>query len=183
MNLMKKALAALTLAGAIAAPAVSSAAPIIDVVNPPDVLITTYKSFSYTHNIVDNGYVPGMPIASASLEIVLKDNLDLLGENVRFFFDGIYGGSVHDVPWTFRFGPSTYTFSVAASLVSDGLLNVSLNLGCHLDVFGFCLLPQDVIFDRSTLTVDVARVPEPATLGMLGIGLLGLAGMRRRREV
>ena len=39
------------------------------------------------------------------------------------------------------------------------------------------------IFDASGDQLDLARIPEPATLGLLGLGLAVLGGVRRRRTV
>lgn len=37
-------------------------------------------------------------------------------------------------------------------------------------------------YDDTTITVNISRVPEPATLGLLGLGLLGLGLSRRRKS-
>lgn len=36
--------------------------------------------------------------------------------------------------------------------------------------------------DRITVTGDVSKVPEPATLGLMGLGLLGIGAFRRRKH-
>jgi hypothetical protein len=41
--------------------------------------------------------------------------------------------------------------------------------------------PAGLGFDDFTFTVDVVAVPEPASLALLGLGVVGLAFMRRRR--
>lgn len=40
---------------------------------------------------------------------------------------------------------------------------------------------QGVEVDRSAIVVQVGQVPEPGTLALLGLGLAGMAGMRRRK--
>lgn len=47
-------------------------------------------------------------------------------------------------------------------------------LGSSFDGAGF--------YDDTTITVNMSRVPEPATLGLLGLGLLGLGLSRRRKS-
>jgi len=183
-SILKKAMCTAALIGASMG---AHATPIIwtDTVNPSsDVMITTSNSYSYSHIITDgaNGYRPGIDsIGSASLSIWLADDaffgdVFLLGdsqETVGFRFDSGAWTSSRDVD-----SLDNYDFSVT-SLLSDGILNVSVRANSG-----------DFVFDRSVLTVNgnhatstpPTKVPEPNTLALLGLGLLGLGFAAKRRN-
>ena len=69
-------------------------------------------------------------------------------------------------------------FDVSITLLNDGLLTVRLDKVGNGGNFRFL---------GSQLTVNANRVtpvgaPEPTTLGLIGLGLLGLGAMKRRRR-
>lgn len=154
------------------------------------VYITTFTPYTYTHDLRDQ-LVAGSTINSASLEVGLWDFTDFLfpfPETVKLTFNGTYGGMVQNV----SFLGNDYTFDVAAALLESGMLTVKINLG-YTCLFKHKCLPQDVKFDYSKLTADITlpkvelpddndsvEVPEPATVLILGAGLLSLAATRRR---
>jgi hypothetical protein len=184
-SILKKAMCTAALIGASMG---AHATPIIwtDTVNPSsDVAITTSSPYSYSHIITDgaNGYRPGIDsISSVSLSVWLADDaffgdIFLLGdsqETVGFRFDGGAWTSSRDVD-----SLDNYDFSVTSSLLSDGILNVSVRANSG-----------DFVFDRSVLTVNgnhatstpPTKVPEPNTLALLGLGLLGLGFAAKRRN-
>ena len=170
----KSVLAAVLMTGSMAA----HATPVtwVDAIDfTPDRYIAPYSSYSYSHNILDNGYNPGVDsIYNYSLNVNLYDDNDrgldvalinvpgLIGDTIFFNLSGAeYGG---------------WSLEGQTQLTQTGVYGVTITS-----------LIGDFFLGSSTLTVrgeenGSRSVPEPGTLGLLGLGLLGVgAGMRKKK--
>ena len=174
---------------------VAQAAPAVwtDLYDPADFLVTAGSlPVSYTHNLTDaasGGFRPGIDtITSATLTFWLYDDA-LLGdskwggdsqEGVSFNFDGTgwtasqnVDGFGFDLGWLDDIFEQTISFNSLGLLSADGFLNVALKA-----------TSGDFVFDKSKLVAygETTRVPEPATVTLLGVGLLGFMLTQRRRR-
>lgn len=144
----------------------------------PDKYVNLWQSFSYTHDLTDNTPVPftvGQDlITDYSLTIRLRDDGGRWDFGEIAFIDqpGILGDGLYN----FNYANDTFGWSLG------GLL--SLNLLGGLDVTVTSAY-GDFYLDYSNLEAngcDVAPVPEPGTIMLLGAGFLGLAVYRKRRK-
>lgn len=151
-----------------------------DVWNPADdVKITDGGAiYTFTHNINDNGFNSATDlITSADIDISLRDDegdIWWLGgseETVRIRLDNVTQGNAFEV------NTAVYSFNVMTQfLQTDGSLVVTLE--ARSGDFYFKDSRLDVKADR---TAPVAAVPEPGSMALMGLGMLGLGFAARRK--
>ena len=161
-----------------------------DSYDPSDVLVQQGTGpLNFQLDLGDDGFNAATDtITGASLTVWLYDD-NLFGDNrflgdasekVKFNFDSTgwsasseVNGHGLNLGWLDDFFEHTFSFTSLTDLLSDGLLNVSLKSAAG-----------DFRFDKSLLVAygDRAKVPEPATVALLGAGLLGFAMIQRRRR-
>jgi hypothetical protein len=144
------------------------------------VYIGNSQSYTYTHNLNDNGFRPLVDaITGFHLSINLADDTrswELLPELAFVNLPGALGDG-----FVSNFGVSGEEFggwSILGLLQLNTLGTLTVTISSILGDFNLV---------GSTLTAQgqsyVASVPEPGALGLLGIGLMGMAFSMRRRKL
>jgi hypothetical protein len=142
-----------------------------------DQLLTGVGSFSWTHPTPANLVVPPATINSATLKL---EAYLVNGTNDAVVVESVYQGYLQNAQWVWTgflqgyFASQTFNIaSVFGTWIGGDTLNVTLNFNERPACLNYLFL------DTSRLDIGYT-VPEPTTMLLLGLGLLGVAGIRRR---
>ena len=138
----------------------------------PDILITSTSSHTYQHNLNNVGFNSTTDtLTSAEFHVYFteEDWLKAIPDSVTIFFDDVYRGISKEPSGGFGNSSWDDSFSVDIGLLqTDGILTVTLETG------------GSTYYNMSELTAQADRVPIPGAVWLLGSGLIGLVGLRRK---
>jgi hypothetical protein len=144
------------------------------------VYIGNFQSYTYTHNLNDDGFRPMNDLITGfHLSINLADdtrNWELLPELAFVDLPGVLGDG-----YVSNFGASGEEFGGWSIL---GLLQLNV-LGTLTVTISSIMGDFNLVGSTLTATglANVGTVPEPGALGLLGVGLMGIAFSMRRRKL
>ncbi|MEO0574324.1 MAG: PEP-CTERM sorting domain-containing protein [Pseudomonadota bacterium] len=179
---MKKSIKALIAVIAVALPAMASATIVSDTSNPY-VNLQQGQSYTVYHDLTSYGVPDANEVTNAWLRLSFSDGYhrgDWALDIANISAAGV--SRTYEVDGTHAFGFDVRWIGVGAagidSLNDNGILAVTVNAANTAWWAGH----NDFWWKHSTLYANVQAVPAPGALALLGLGLLGMGAVRRRRN-